>query len=147
MLNFISAPHQAVRGDVWDSAPFENIQHFTDFALVLIMTDDAEKGRAWVEQSSAILNTADIPLLMAISAQAEPIIYPYYASGQVDGLVSGLSGGATYERQQNQEGLGRKYWDAYSVGLFLAEILIAIGAMVNFLAALRAKQKKQKEEN
>jgi len=85
--------------------------------------------------------------LMAVSAQAEPIIYPYYASGQIDGLVSGLSGGATYERLQNQDGLGRKYWDAYSVGLLLAEILIALGAMINFLAALRSKQKTKKEEN
>ena len=84
---------------------------------------------------------------MAVSAQAEPIIYPYYASGQIDGLVSGLSGGATYERLRNQDGLGRKYWDAYSVGLLLAEILITLGAMINFLAALRSKQKTKKEEN
>lgn len=84
---------------------------------------------------------------MAISAQAEPIIYPYYASGQVSGLVSGLSGGATYERMLGQNGFGRKYWDSYSVGLLLAEIMIAIGAMTNLLVALRARQKTPKEEN
>ncbi len=84
---------------------------------------------------------------MGISAQAEPILYPYYLSGQVDGLVSGLLGGATYEQMLSQRGLGRKYWDSYSIGLLLAEILIVIGAMINFLAALRARQKRQKEEN
>ena len=83
---------------------------------------------------------------MAISAQAEPILYPYYESGQVDGLVSGLSGGATYERLQGQSGLGRKYWDSYSVGLLLAEILIAVGAMVNLLAALKVRQARNKDE-
>ena len=152
MLSFISNPRQAIVAridgvSIWDSSPLENVVRFSDFSLVVILTDDVEKGRAWIEQSAATLDEAGTPLLMGISAQAEPIIYPYYASGQVDGLVSGLSGGMIYEGIQNQEGLSRKYWDSYSVGLLLAEILIALGAVVNFLAALNARQKSQKEEN
>ncbi len=151
MSNFISSPRQTVGNtDIWEMASLEKIARFSDFSIVIIVTDDVEKGRNWIEQKTLYFKNTEEdlpPFLMAISAQAEPIIYPYYASGQIDGLISGLSGGATYERMQNQEGLGRKYWDAYSVGLFLAEILIAIGAMINFLAALRAQQKRQKEEN
>jgi hypothetical protein len=151
MLNFVSSPHNAITAQmngisVWTLPPLADISELTDFSLVLVLTDDVERGRAWIEQASATLNDASIPLLMAVSAQAEPIIYPYYASAQVDGLVSGLSGGATYERLQGQNGLGRKYWDSYSIGLLVAEILIVIGGVVNFLAALQVRQKASKDE-
>mgnify|MGYP003963777351 CR=1 FL=1 len=157
MLSFISNPQatlhkQVDQKSVWDLPPLEGVNRFSDFSVVVILTEDVEKGRTWVEQSTtffgSIENAISVPpILMAISAQAEPIIYPYYASGQVSGLVSGLSGGATYERMLGQNGFGRKYWDSYSVGLLLAEIMIAIGAMTNLLVALRARQKTPKEEN
>jgi len=38
---------------------------------------------------------------MVISAQAEPMIRPYFDSGQIKGLVSGLSDAKIYE-QSNQ---------------------------------------------
>ena len=146
MLSFISDPRSAVAGQLneasfWDYAPLANIFQISNFSTIVIVTDDVEKGRAWIEQVSANPNAASIPLLMVASAQAEPIIYPYYASAQVDGLVSGLNGGATYERLQGQNGLGREYWDAYSVGLLVAEILIVVGALLNFVAGLRTRQK------
>ena len=151
ILSFIVAPQTTVVGQVdgqsfWALPPLANISQFTDFAAVIVLTDDTEKGRAWVEQGSAILNNASTPFLMAVSAQTEPVIYPYYASGQVDGLVSGLNGGATYERLQGQSGVGRQYWDAYSVGLLTAEILIVVGAILNFMAGLRARKNLETEE-
>ncbi|MBC8336014.1 MAG: hypothetical protein H8E29_12170 [Anaerolineales bacterium] len=152
ILSFITSPRTAITAQVdgtsiWSFPPLESVATLSDFSVVIVMTADVEKGRAWVEQSTIPLReTGSPPLLMAISAQAEPILYPYYESGQVDGLVSGLSGGATYERLQGQSGLGRKYWDSYSVGLLLAEILIAVGAMVNLLAALKVRQARNKDE-
>ena len=158
MLGFVTNPRAMVskkidEKSVWEFPPLQNIRNFSDFSVILILTDDVEKGRNWVEQSTLALGESNTPLLMAVSAQAEPMIYPYYDSGQIDGLVSGLSGGATYERlkeakglAQEQDGLARKYWDSYSVGLFLAEILIAIGAMVNFLAALKSGQRSKEEK-
>ncbi len=153
MLSFVSNPRFAIAGQLdgtsfWDYAPLSGISNITDFSVVVVLTDDVEKGRTWIEQASVPLNASStpIPFLMAISAQAEPIIYPYYASTQLDGLVSGLSGGATYERLQGQSGLGRKYWDSYSLGLFAAEIMIILGAVLNFVAGLRARQKLEKED-
>ena len=145
MLSFINDPRNAVAGALdgksfWEYAPLADIQAMTDFSAVLILTDDVERGRAWIEQSAAQLDAANTPLLMGVSAQAEPIIYPYYASAQVDGLVSGLNGGATYEVLLGRNGLGRDYWDAYSFGLLTAEILIVIGAILSFLAGVRARR-------
>lgn len=166
MLSFINNPSETIKAkvnevSVWNLPPLSNISKFSDFSVVVLLTDDVEKGRNWIEQKTAYFNDPENtapPFLMGISAQAEPIIYPYYTSGQIDGLVSGLAGGATYEGMQKQKGviyeymqdendfLGRKYWDSYSVGLLLAEISIAIGAMVNFLISLKSSQK-SKEEN
>ena len=152
MLGFVTAPKAMVSKkiddiSVWDLPPLQNITNFSDFSVILVLTNDVEKGRNWVEQSTLALVDSNTPLLMAVSAQAEPIIYPYYDSGQVDGLVSGLSGGVTYEQMQKKEnGLARKYWDSYSVGLFLAEILIAVGAMINLLAALKSGQRSKEEK-
>ena len=44
------------------------------------------------------------PMLMVISAQAEPMIRPYYDSGQLQGLVTGLAGGKAYEEIINRPG-------------------------------------------
>ncbi len=150
IANFISSPHKTIGNNaLWETHPLAEITKFSDFSAVVILTNDVEKGRNWIEQKTVYAGSSDedmSPFLMAISAQAEPIIYPYYFSGQVDGLISGLSGSALYEHVLGEEGLGRRYWDAYSVGLLLAEILIAVGAMGSFLFALRVEQKRQKEE-
>ena len=78
----------------WQLPPLQGVQKLSDFAAILILTDNADSGRAWIEQTgSAIGNT---PLLMVISAQAEPMLLPYYDSGQIKGLVTGLAGGEAY---------------------------------------------------
>ncbi|MCF6278035.1 MAG: hypothetical protein L3J16_04705, partial [Anaerolineales bacterium] len=77
--------------------------------------------------------------------QAEPIIQPYYRSAQVDGLVSGLSGAAAYEQLNGRPALGRLYWDAYSIGLLVAEILLAVGAAWGLLTSLRTRKPKEDE--
>ncbi len=150
ILSFASQPRAAIRTDiegalVWDSLPLQGVASLADFAALIVLTDSVETGRAWIEQTGETLG--ETPLLMVVSAQAEPIIYPYYKSGQIDGLVSGLSGGATYERINGRPGLGRAYWDAFSIGLLLAEILIAIGGMLSLLAALNARQKSPRDED
>ena len=144
MASFLNNPKSLASVSTNGGALMSEINHADDFSVIVILTDDVEKGRFWIEQSAFVLETT--PLLMAVSAQVEPIVYPYYASGQVDGLVSGLSGGATYERMQGRDGLSRRYWDAYSLGLLIAEILIPIGALINFMAALRARQKTKRKE-
>jgi hypothetical protein len=74
---------------------------------------------------------------MAISAQAEPMIRPYYPA-QIQGLVSGLAGGAAY--QQSGPYL---YWDSYAVGMIAAELLIVIGGVWALVEHLRARRMEQ----
>jgi hypothetical protein len=84
-------------------------------------------------------------MLFGISAQAEPMLRPYFDSHQVQGMVTGLAGGAAYENKNGRMGLGRAYWDAYSVAFLVAEIIIVVGGVWALMAVWRTRSK-QKDE-
>jgi hypothetical protein len=130
----------------WQAAALQPIEQLNQFALVAVLTEDPETARAWVEQVSSFLGQT--PLLMVVSAQAEPVVRPYYESRpqQVQGLVSGLAGGAAYENLQARPGLARKYWDAFGLGLVLAAALIIIGGIASAISSLLANRKPVKGE-
>ena len=68
--------------------------------MVLVITDDADTARGWIEQVQPKLvdPLSPTPMTMVVSAQAEPLVYPSYLPfpKQVDGLVSGIAGGAYF---------------------------------------------------
>jgi hypothetical protein len=128
----------------WDSGPLQGIQSVSDFAAVIILTDNADTGRNWIEQAGPRLG--DKPMLMIISAQAEPMIRPYFDSGQLKGLISGLSDAKIYEQALNRPGLATHYWNSFSVGMLVAELLIAIGAILGVMSDRRIAHKESKGE-
>ena len=131
----------------WQTPTLQGLQNLSDFAAVIILTDNADTGRTWIEQAGQYLNST--PMIMVISAQVEPMIRPYYDSGQIKGLVTGLAGGKAYEQANEQAfqgvGLARRYWDAFSAGLFLVEVMILVGGVWSAIAAWRARRNKIEE--
>ena len=102
----------------------------SQFAALILITDNADSARAWIEQTASARGA--IPFVVISSAQAAPMIQPYYASQQVNGLVSGLYGGALFEQNNaGRPGTARAYWDAYSIGMLLAMVLIVGGGLLN----------------
>jgi hypothetical protein len=74
------------------------------------------------------------------------MIQPYYQSGQVDGLVTGLDGSAPIERvNSGRPGVVRHYWDAYGFGLLTAVVLITLGSLWSLFAGWQASRSKQGE--
>ena len=155
ILDFADAPTEAVTvgmdgQPVWVAGPLQAIQKLSDFAAVIILTDNADTGRNWIEQAGPRLGST--PMMMVISAQAEPMIRPYFDSGQLKGLVSGLSDAKVYEQSNqslgttHQFGLDNQYWDSFSVGMLVAELIIAAGGLMGFLIYWRAHHKNSGEE-
>jgi hypothetical protein len=149
LLNFAADPRAAVpmQGEdgssLWDQPPLNNIRSIRDFSMVLVITDDPDTARGWIEQVQPLLVDPLDPqrktfLAMVVSAQAEPLIFPYYLTTpkQVDGLVSGVTGGAYYENTINQDILARKYWDPFSAGLSIAIMIIVFGGGFNLIRSL-----------
>ncbi len=122
------------------------VNKFTDYAAVVVLTDHAESGRMWVEQLYA-RNQADEtffavqPVFFAASAQAAPMLLPYYDSQQITGMVSGLSDAARFEFVNNtRPGIARRYWDSFGAGLLTATIAIVLGSLWSLIAGLRARR-------
>lgn len=70
--------------------------------ITLVVAGDSTAAQRWIEQTTAI--APERPLLAIVPASAEVMLYPYLASGQVDGALSTLTESAAYELSQNEEG-------------------------------------------
>jgi hypothetical protein len=127
----------------WENSPLQNVQNLADFALVTVITENPETARAWIEQVQPVLG--EKPLIMAISAQAEPMVRPYYEAfpKQVQGMVVGLAGSVAYESLMGHQGLSHGYWNSFGIGLLVAVALIFIGGVFNMIPILS----KGKREN
>jgi hypothetical protein len=128
----------------WTTGPLQGIQSLSNFAAVIILTDNADTGRNWIEQAGPHLGNT--PMLMIISAQAEPMIRPYFDSGQLKGLVSGMSDAKIYEQTYNRPGLATHYWNSFSVGMLVAELLIVAGAIIGVMVDRLVIRKDSKKE-
>ncbi len=135
LFAFAQAPRQvlpySITGDhVWESEHLADIISLEQFALTAVITEDPDKARAWIEQVQPMLG--DKPLIMALSAQADPMVRPYYdnQSNQLQGFVSGVAGGASYEALLNRLGIGRIYWDAFTRASIAGVVLIIVAGLV-----------------
>jgi len=142
-----AAPFTLDGQQAWQLPPLQGIQKLSDFAAVIVLTDNADSGRVWIEQAGSTIGNT--PILMVISAQVEPLILPYYDSGQIKGLVTGLAGGEaygqTFVRPDAQTGLAQRYWNSFSVGILVAELLVLVGALWSAFTGWRARRDKSGE--
>ncbi len=142
-----AAPFTLDGQQAWQLPPLQGIQKLSDFSSIIVLTDNADSGRVWIEQAGTTIGNT--PILMVISAQVEPMILPYYDSGQIKGLVTGLAGGEAYGqtflRPGVETGLAQRYWNSFSAGSLVAEIIIVIGALWSLLSGWLARNKKSGE--
>jgi hypothetical protein len=130
----------------WQTEPLRNIGSMSDFAMTLLITDNPNTLRAWIEQVNPRLEPK--PLVTVISAQVEPMARPYYApdhGGQIDGLVSGLTGGAAFEVLSGNN-LAREQWDAFNIILIVAVSAMVIGGFISISSTVITRQKASEGE-
>jgi hypothetical protein len=137
-------PYSLNDSNVWATAPLNAISSVKDFSAVIVLTNDPDTARVWIEQIGPQLQQAGKPLLFVASSQAEPLIRPYYEAtpSQVQGIIAGLAGGVAYGRtvgniQQNG------VWDAYSIGVTVSVLIILIGSITGGVIKLLASEKKK----
>jgi hypothetical protein len=139
-----AAPFTLDGEPAWQLPPLQGIRGLSDFSAIIVLTDNADSGRIWIEQTGSTIGNT--PMLMVISAQVEPMILPYYDSGQIKGLVTGLAGGEaygqTFKSPNAQSGPAQNYWSSFAVGTLVAEILVIIGAFWSAVSGLRARRER-----
>ena len=125
--------------------PSARVNLFSEFAAVILITDQAESGQMWIEQVTLAKQSdpalANQQFLVVASAQAGPMLRPYVLSKQVAGMISGLPDAARLEYVNNSRpGIVRSYWDAFGVGLALAILSIVIGSLWSLFAGIRMRR-------
>ena len=130
LLGFALHPAIVIRKG-WDGQPawskpaLEGISSLDHFAAVFVLSENADISRDWIEQVQPRLG--NVPLLIATSAQTGPLLEPFTASGQVRGLVAGISGAAAYENILGKPSEGSGLWGLYLAGQLLAVLVILLG--------------------
>ena len=140
-----TAPFDISLQPAWTSAPLQGVTSLSQFTAMILITDNADAARVWVEQTQGL--RGNIPFIVIASSQAAPMIQPYYDSGQVNGIVPGLYGGAIFEQYNaGRPGTARNYWDAYSIGMLLAMSLVLGGGFWNLVLGLRERAASREEK-
>ncbi len=141
-------------GNLWaPGSGLDKIKTLFDFEMTIVLTDNPDTGRMWIEQTGPVRRMGQTdpaldgkPMVMAVSAQAAPMMRPYYASGQIKGMVSGLAGGAAYEATTQRPGYTGAYWVSYGAGMIAAEVLIVVGGVWALIQHLRMRRMEQQEQ-
>lgn len=142
----LAKPNAINNEDPWSQPGLQTVDSLADFSLVVVVTESPDDARAWIEQAQPAL--ADTPLVMVVSAQAQPLLEPYFRATpqQVQGLVTGLSGGVQYERLTGQGDTAGAGWSAFSLALFAAVLIIFLGGLFNLGSAWLAGRRARGDE-
>jgi len=66
-------------------------------------------------------------------------------SGQIAGMISGISDAAKFETNQSQSGMARTYWDTFGIGLMMSIALIVLGSLWSLFTGLQARRAEAKQ--
>jgi hypothetical protein len=118
------------------SSAWQNVGGLGDVALVVVLADSPLPVRWWVEQLGPGTRS-NRPMVAAVSKAADPSVRPYYnqsdpKSGQLLGLLSGISDAAAYEHWLDQPGRAVQSLAAQSVAHLGVVILSLGGTVVGF---------------
>ena len=128
--------------NAWTTPVLQSVRQLSNFAAIILLTDDVETARIWIEQTES--DRGEARLLVVSSSQSGPLIMPYVRSGQVDGMVTGLDGSAPIEQSNSgRPGMARRYWDAYGFGLLAAVVIITLGSLWSLVSSMQALRKER----
>jgi hypothetical protein len=113
----------------WESAVLSEVSNLSDFGMIVVITSGTESARTWAEQAK--VRMGNTPLVMVLSAGAEPLVRPYFEAEkpQVNGILAGLPAAAAYERRNAQSGDAQVRWDSFGAGMFAAELVLVVGVV------------------
>ncbi len=146
LLSFVIAPKKIIPlafdgSNAWGSPPLVNVDSINDFEMILVITDDPDTAKIWIEQVGTILD--DTPLTMVVSAQVEPLIQPYFRSSPqlLSGYVSGIIDSMNYEQILGRPNLANETWLPFNLGIFIAVGTIFIGGLANGVLSIFSRHR------
>lgn len=120
-----------------DDVPFmKNINRLGDFNLMVLVSAGAPGAKEYVQYVQA---PYALRMVAATTAVSTTDLAPYYQSGQLLGLVAGLSGAAEYEALVGKTGTATQGADVLNVGHGVVILAIILGNSIYFLGRRRRR--------
>jgi hypothetical protein len=92
------------------------------FDGVVILADDYDGAQAWIEQLSSL--APETPIFLIVTAQAAPLLLPYWEAGQVNGILAGMTDAISMD---GETAVFTSRWRAYQAGILLVILLLLVG--------------------
>jgi hypothetical protein len=94
-----AAPAQALLGHTERAANWLALTTDQRPALTIVLAAHPEEVQQWLE---LVQTERQLPVLAFTGAGADPVLRPYLATGQLQGLVSGFDGAAAYQQLRDR---------------------------------------------
>lgn len=122
-----------VKSDVWEAQPLSNINSFTDFDMIVILTDNSDQAKLWIEQMN--LTVPESSLLFITTAKASPLLQPYLETSQIDGILSGILGGLSYDLLSSSDTNEIiRIWSINQLAIAIFILLILAGGVISLFS-------------
>jgi hypothetical protein len=122
-----------------DALPLMNdVENYGSFSALVNVSAGYPGTKEYVQY---VTTRFAIPLVSGSSAVSVPEYSAYYQSGQLKGLLTGITGAAEYEQLLHKPGLALTAMDGQTMGHFVIIAFILFGNAIYFLAR-RGKEKR-----
>jgi len=112
----------------------EGVENYSSFECLINVSAGYPGTKEYVQY---VTTRFDIPLLSGSSAVSVPEYSAYYQSGQIKGLLTGITGAAEYETLIQAPGLATTSMDGQTMGHFVIIAFIVFGNVVFFMSRRR----------
>ncbi|NUO18270.1 hypothetical protein HUU59_02340 [bacterium] len=114
-----------------DQLPLMNgVENYEQFSALINVSAGYPGTKEYVQY---VTSRFDIPMLSGSSAVSVPEYSAYFQSGQLKGLLTGITGAAEYETLINKPGLAMTSMDGQTMGHFVIIAFILFGNIVYFI--------------
>jgi hypothetical protein len=129
ILTGFKLPEGLDRSSVWQSPLVSDVQRLSDFSAVIVITAGTETARNWAEQTHPWIG--ETPLIMVLSAGAEPLVRPYFemTEKKVNGILTGLPSALAYQQMNGQTLTVASRWDGFGSMMFAIESILIAGGV------------------
>ncbi len=140
-----TSPGMDLNLQLWEKAPLSEINTANDFDMIILLTDNSENAKLWIEQINLLVDKSD--LLLISTTKASPLIQPYLKTNQVDGMLSGIMGGLAFNllSKTSISDLGR-YWAIVQLAAMVFVFFLLAGGVISIFNKALASENSEKNK-
>ena len=130
---------------IWDRPPHNMIKTVNDFDMVVLLTDNSENSKLWIEQINFL--ASETSFLVISTTQASPLLQPYLETNQVDGMLAGLMGGSAFDTLANTDtSTFARYWSITQLLVVIFVFFILAGGVISIFYKAFSIESKEKHK-